>query len=192
MAKSNNRIKRTAEVFTPLPLVNEILNELNKQDPTLFSSPSKTFLDSACGNGQFLIEVYKRKTKYNIDIALNSIYGADLMIDNVCDTIARLMFHVYYNIDIFDADGQPQKELVFDDYHDTHSIEWFRENAPTHFHRDYIFEKHKISVEFSHFNKGRAAVFSYAFNDESPTICYNIVCCNSLEYDFEFDKDLMR
>ena len=42
------RIKQTAEVFTPTPLVQEMLNKLEKEDPTLFSDSTKTFLDNSC------------------------------------------------------------------------------------------------------------------------------------------------
>lgn len=76
------RIKATGEVFTPTPLVQEVLDQL---DPTLFTEPGRTFLDPACGDGQFLSEVLIRKLESGQDLetALNSIYGVDIMIDNV-------------------------------------------------------------------------------------------------------------
>lgn len=76
------RIKATGEVFTPTPLVQEILDRL---DPQLFQDPTKTFLDPSCGDGQFLGEVLIRKLENGIpfDEALQTIYGVDLMQDNV-------------------------------------------------------------------------------------------------------------
>jgi len=76
------RVKATGEVFTPTPLVREILDTL---DPTLFTDPTKTFLDPTCGDGQFLGEVLIRKVENGIDFetALGSIYGVELMQDNV-------------------------------------------------------------------------------------------------------------
>lgn len=76
------RIKATGEVFTPTPLVQEILDQL-PQD--LFKDPSKTFCDPSCGDGQFLSEVLIRKLENGIDFetALSTIYGVDLMTDNV-------------------------------------------------------------------------------------------------------------
>ena len=76
------RIKSTGEVFTPTSLVEEILNQL-QQD--LFSDPSKTFLDNSCGDGQFLGEVLIRKMENGstFEKALATIYGVDLMQDNV-------------------------------------------------------------------------------------------------------------
>ena len=52
------RVKATGEVFTPTPLVQEILDQL---DPVLFTDPAKTFIDPSCGDGQFLSEVLIRK-----------------------------------------------------------------------------------------------------------------------------------
>lgn len=76
------RVKATGEVFTPTPLVQEILDKL---DPELFKDPTKTFIDPACGDGQFLGEVLIRKVENGIDFeaALSTIYGVDLMQDNV-------------------------------------------------------------------------------------------------------------
>jgi type I restriction-modification system DNA methylase subunit len=77
-----SRVKATGEVFTPTPLVEEILD---KMDPLLFTNSEKTFLDPACGDGQFLASVLYRKLQNGIDFetALSTIYGVDLMSDNV-------------------------------------------------------------------------------------------------------------
>lgn len=76
------RIKATGEVFTPTPLVQEILDRL---DPVLLQDPTKTFLDPSCGDGQFLGEVLIRKMENGstFEQALSTIYGVDLMQDNV-------------------------------------------------------------------------------------------------------------
>jgi hypothetical protein len=52
---------------------------INRQDP------EKTFLDPTCGDGQFLGEVLIRKLENSIPFeeALSTIYGVDLMQDNV-------------------------------------------------------------------------------------------------------------
>lgn len=80
--RERNRVKATGEVFTPTPLVEEILD---KMDPKLFTDPTKTFLDPAGGDGQFLASVLYRKLQNGIDFetALSTIYGVDLMQDNV-------------------------------------------------------------------------------------------------------------
>jgi hypothetical protein len=87
------RIKQTAEVFTPTPLVQEMLDKLEQQDSTLFSDPTKTFMDNSCGDGQFLSEVIIRKMERSgcsLEQALQTTYGVDLMEDNVIECRKRL------------------------------------------------------------------------------------------------------
>jgi type I restriction-modification system DNA methylase subunit len=76
------RIKSSGEVFTPTFLAQQILDSL---DQSMFTDPVKNFLDPSCGDGQFLSEVLIRKIKNGIDFktALSTIYGIDLMSDNV-------------------------------------------------------------------------------------------------------------
>jgi type I restriction-modification system DNA methylase subunit len=84
------RTKATGEVFTPTHLVQEVLDQLA---PELFSDPTKTFLDPACGDGQFLSEILIRKVSAGIPFAtaLETIYGVDLMEDNVVLCRDRLL-----------------------------------------------------------------------------------------------------
>lgn len=84
------RVKATGEVFTPTPLVQEVLDNL---DQSLFADPSKTFLDNCCGDGQFLSEILIRKLENGIDFetALTTIYGVDIMPDNVTLCRERLL-----------------------------------------------------------------------------------------------------
>ena len=76
------RVKATGEVFTPTPLVLEILDQI---PDSVFADPTKTFCDPACGDGQFLGEVLIRKMQHSIvfETALSTIYGVDIMSDNV-------------------------------------------------------------------------------------------------------------
>jgi hypothetical protein len=87
------RIKQTAEVFTPTPLVQEMLDKLEEENPTLFSDPTKTFLDNSCGDGQFLSEVVIRKmerSRCTLEEALSTTYGVEFMEDNVNECRIRL------------------------------------------------------------------------------------------------------
>ena len=91
--RDKNRIKQTAEVFTPTLLVQEMLDKLEEQDPTIFSNPNKTFLDNSCGDCQFLSEVVIRKidkSSCDLEQALSTTYGVDLMEDNVNECKRRL------------------------------------------------------------------------------------------------------
>jgi hypothetical protein len=78
------RVKETEEIFTPTILVQESLDLLETIHPNCFD-PSKTFLDNSCGDGQFLGEVLIRKMENDssFEQALKTIYGVDLMPDNV-------------------------------------------------------------------------------------------------------------
>jgi len=89
--REKTRVKATGEVFTPTPLVEEILDKMNQE---LFKEPTKTFLDPSCGDGQFLASVLYRKLENGIDfeIALSTIYGVDLMEDNVDLCRERLLY----------------------------------------------------------------------------------------------------
>lgn len=76
------RVKATSEVFTP---TDEVQTTLNKIPMEKFQDPTKTFLDNSCGDGQFLGEVLIRKIENGstFEQALGTIYGVDLMQDNV-------------------------------------------------------------------------------------------------------------
>jgi len=76
------RVKSTQEVFTPTPMVQEILDKL---DSNFFQNPNQEFIDPTCGDGQFLGEVLIRKMENGVDFetALSTLYGVDLMQDNV-------------------------------------------------------------------------------------------------------------
>jgi len=76
------RVKATGEVFTPTPLVQEMLDKLPLEQ---FTDTNKTFLDPSCGDGQFLGEVLIRKIENGstFEQALGTVYGVDLMQDNV-------------------------------------------------------------------------------------------------------------
>ena len=113
--RDQNRVRATGEVFTPTPLVNNILNDLPKE---LFTDTTKTFLDPACGDGQFLSEALIRKLENGIDFetALSTIYGVDLMPDNVKLCQDRLLCgqeHLRHIVEknIVEADGLEYKYL---------------------------------------------------------------------------------
>lgn len=83
------RKKSTGEEFTPDALVCQMLGKLPKEVWT----ENKTFLDPAVGNGQFLVFILLRKLVAGHDPlkALQSLYGADIMRDNVQECQLRLL-----------------------------------------------------------------------------------------------------
>ena len=88
--RTQSRVKATGEVFTPTELVREVLGNINIEK---FKDPAKTFLDPSCGDGQFLGEVLIRKMENGstFEQALSTIYGVDLMQDNVNECRKRLL-----------------------------------------------------------------------------------------------------
>jgi type I restriction-modification system DNA methylase subunit len=76
------RVKATGEVFTPTDLVLEIIDA---QDQAIFADSTSTIIDNSCGDGQFLGEALIRKMEHGstFEQALSTIYGVDLMQDNV-------------------------------------------------------------------------------------------------------------
>lgn len=88
--RDRSRVKATGEVFTPTPLVREMLDQLPVE---VFTNPTKTFLDNSCGDGQFLGEVLIRKMENGstFEEALSTVYGVDMMQDNVDECRRRLL-----------------------------------------------------------------------------------------------------
>jgi hypothetical protein len=106
--KSKKRVTDHGEVFTNEREVNAML-DLVKQETERIDS---RFLEPACGNGNFLAEVLRRKlavvdSRYsksqiewerNALIAIASIYGVDILEDNAIECQKRLftIFSKYY------------------------------------------------------------------------------------------------
>lgn len=91
ITKDKNRVKALGEVFTPTSLVEFVLDLLENSDPAALTDPSNTFIDSMCGDGQFLVGIKKRKIKNKISeqATVSAIYGIDLTPINVNNSIKR-------------------------------------------------------------------------------------------------------
>ncbi len=76
------RVKSTGEVFTPTNIAQYMLDTM---DQSIFTDTTKTVIDNSCGDGQLISEVLIRKLENGIDFAtaLSTIYGVDLMLDNI-------------------------------------------------------------------------------------------------------------
>jgi len=106
--KSKSRVRDQGEVFTAEREVNAML-DLVKQETERIES---RFLEPACGNGNFLAPILERKLtvvekmykksqleyERNVLMAIGSIYGVDIMEDNVVECQERLykMFESAY------------------------------------------------------------------------------------------------
>ena len=100
MKNTSDRIAKFGEVFTPEQEVNAML-DLVKQETQRIDS---RFLEPACGDGNFLAAILDRKIAAVIErysknqlefekyifLSVSSIYGVDILIDNVNDCRLRL------------------------------------------------------------------------------------------------------
>lgn len=87
--KRKSRQKQTAEIFTPPEIADKMLNLL----PSQVWDYKKTFLDPASGNGGLLLPVLRRKLgdKHDPLQALKTIFGIDILADNVLECRLRLL-----------------------------------------------------------------------------------------------------
>lgn len=111
IVKSKQRVADHGEVFTPPWLVQAML-ELVKDETDRIDS---RFLEPACGSGNFLVQILRRKIaavelKYGKSdferrhyalLALMCIYGIELLADNIAECRANLMEILadYLNLD---------------------------------------------------------------------------------------------
>lgn len=90
--KSKDRVNKFAEVFTAEREV-KAMCDLIPDD--VWQNIDSTFLEPACGNGNFLAEILERKLNLCENVeqglrALKSIYGIDIQQDNVEESKQRL------------------------------------------------------------------------------------------------------
>ena len=99
--KSKKRVSDFGEVYTNEREVNAMLDLVKEETEKITS----TFLEPACGNGNFLVEILRRKltsvariygsdmSEYRLHMieAVTSIYGVDIQADNVQESRRRLL-----------------------------------------------------------------------------------------------------
>lgn len=91
--KSKARVKERGEVFTAEREVKAMCDLIPEE---VWRDINATFLEPACGNGNFLVEIFERKLKYCKGEkdglkALASIIGIDIAEDNCFESRVRLM-----------------------------------------------------------------------------------------------------
>jgi len=96
LIKSKERVRKYGEVFTPEKTVKDMCDMLERENPEedVFS-PWHTFLEPSCGDGNFVLEILRRKfqrctCRQDYTIALESVYGLELQADNVSECIRRV------------------------------------------------------------------------------------------------------
>jgi hypothetical protein len=109
LIKSKDRVNKYGEVFTPDFIIEEMLNAL---DPNDIKDPEKLFFEPSAGNGNFLLGILKKRIENGIDIivALNTMIGIELQMDNVLESHERL-FEMCKSF-VFKAKKKTQKEKM--------------------------------------------------------------------------------
>lgn len=82
ITEDRDRVKALGEVFTPTSLVNYVLDIAGQYHIDMFNT-SNTFIDSMCGDGQFLVGLK------NKGVDSSKIYGIDLTQSNVNVAVKR-------------------------------------------------------------------------------------------------------
>jgi len=90
------RVRKYGEVFTPGWMAAQMCDQLEQENPDAFL-PEKTFLEPTCGEGVFLCEILKRKfsrcrKRSDFTAALRSVYGLELLADNVEESIRQVTY----------------------------------------------------------------------------------------------------
>lgn len=144
LIKSKERVKNKGEVFTPIPVVNKMLDLI----PSI--SIKQTFLEPSCGTGNFVIEILKRKFAishcekdyYN---SLKSVYGIDIQADNIEETKKNILFTfpqlsqlntIYINFILnknYIVGDFLKDEIAFIDWFDGEKIKYINKKQPTLF-----------------------------------------------------------
>ena len=96
--RTDERINDTGEVFTPIELCIEMINEIPLD---IIKNPQSKFLDNSAGNGNFMIALLNKLTEYHSkEHVLNSmIYAVELMVDNhkeMCERLGVGITHPHY------------------------------------------------------------------------------------------------
>lgn len=96
--RSDERIKETQEVFTPMTLVEEIVNDIPIQK---LKDPNSKFLDNSAGSGNFIVGLKNVLCKYHSEdhVINHMLYAVELMEDNhkeLCERVGVPVTHPHY------------------------------------------------------------------------------------------------
>jgi len=96
--RSDERINETGEVFTPLELCRQMVNEIPEHQ---LKDPSSTYLDNSAGCGNFLVALRDKLLEYHelSHILDNMLYAVEYMEDNhaeLCEAVGVPTDHPHY------------------------------------------------------------------------------------------------
>lgn len=78
------------EFFTPYSIVKRMCDKIPDED---WADQTKTFLEPSFGSGQFVVYIVWNRIQHGVDweTAINTLYGVELMADNVIETHNRVI-----------------------------------------------------------------------------------------------------
>ena len=120
LQRENRRkgVGSTQEFFTPYTIVKRMCDKIPDSD---WADPKKTFLESSFGSGQFVVYIVWNRIQHSIDwqTALKTLYGVELMADNVLechDRVIDLLTKLGIEFDERTARKIMKKNLVCSDF----------------------------------------------------------------------------
>ena len=89
IVRSDERISQTAEVFTPIALIEQMIREIPVSQ---LKDPESKFIDNCAGSGNFLVCLCETLQEYHSrdHIINNMLYAVELMEDNHKEMCRRL------------------------------------------------------------------------------------------------------
>ena len=96
--RTDERIDQTGEVFTPIELCIEMVNEISLD---VIQNPQSKFLDNSAGNGNFLVALKIKLLNYHTEehVLNHMLYAVELMEDNhkeMCERLGVDTTHSHY------------------------------------------------------------------------------------------------
>ena len=96
--RTDERIKETQEVFTPIELCQSMVNDIPEH---ILENPNSKFLDNSAGNGNFIATLIDKLSKYHDrqHVVDHMVYAVEMMEDNhkeLCDRIDVSVDHPHY------------------------------------------------------------------------------------------------
>ena len=97
LTRSKERVADLGEVFTP----GHIVEDMHKLIPEeSWADPTMIYLEPTCGNGQFVVKAVEKKIEAGLSPidACNTVFGLDIMADNIEECRRRVWDLVKYQV----------------------------------------------------------------------------------------------
>ena len=114
------------EFFTPYSIVKRMCDKVSEAD---WADPTKLFCEPCFGNGQFVIYIIWNRLQHGIDwkAALETLYGVELMEDNVAeckDRICEMLTNICEDFNEDEARLIMDSQLICHDFFTWNFEEW--------------------------------------------------------------------